>query len=62
MCIQNKCANSSLAPIVSCISNRDQLIHQAIISEFSLPYSPMDCDSYLSYLYIFNTNFNKSDS
>lgn len=52
MCIKNQCTTSALAPTsISCISNNDQLIFQSTVASFTLPYSPMSCDSYLTYLY-----------
>ncbi len=51
MCVQNQCTNSSLAPVATCVSNVDQLIFQSSLSGFQIPYSPMTCDAYLSFLY-----------
>ncbi len=52
MCINNQCTASALAPSsILCVSNNDQLIFQTTVPSFSLPYSPMSCDSYLTYLY-----------
>jgi hypothetical protein len=51
ICINNKCVRSILAPINSCVFN-DQLIFQSHFGDrLRLPYSPMNCESYLEYAY-----------
>ena len=60
MCINNQCTTNALAPSsVSCVSNNDQMIFQSTVLSFSLPYSPMTCDSYFNFLYT-NTTINNN--
>lgn len=52
MCINNQCTTSALAPSsISCVANNDQIVFQSKVPSFTLPYSPMTCDAYLTFLY-----------
>ena len=50
ICIQNQCVSSPVAPTNACLFN-DQQIKTTDFTNFQIPYSPMDCDSYLKYVY-----------
>lgn len=51
ICLKNKCVNSEIAPVKTCVFN-DQLIFQEYFDgKYFLPYTPMSCDSYLEYAY-----------
>jgi hypothetical protein len=53
ICIKNKCVKSELVSSnETCLFN-DKKVTDKDFSNFKLPYSPMDCDAYLQYLYTY---------
>lgn len=56
ICIQNKCVSSASTSNRACFIN-DQYITQPYFSNFQLPSSIMDCESYLRFLYL-NIKYN----